>query len=83
MLDVPTTKSVDLVFVETSYSSLKGLLYVSILCDSNFKFWFSAECLWLLNESVKFSLEELLEKVSARVLAMSGTDVISWPLMER
>jgi len=38
---------------------------------------------WLLNVSIKFSLEELLEKVSARVLAMSGTDVISWPLMER
>ena len=56
---------------------------VSISCDSNFKFWFSAEWLWLLNVLVQFSLEELLEKVCARVLVMSGIDVIPWPLMER
>jgi len=66
-----------------SSSSLNRVLYVSILCDSNFKFWFSAERLWLLNLSVKFSLEESSEKVCARVLVMSGIDVISWPLTER
>jgi len=34
-------------------------------------------------ELVQFSLEELLHKVCARTLVMSGIDVISWPLTER
>ena len=47
--DQLTAESVDLVIVEISTCSLKRVLYVSILCDSNIKLWFSLERLWLLN----------------------------------